>query len=304
MTSTTTHARLVRPRRVARLADDAVRATWAAPRATIVWCGVLSALLNGVFTAFIALTTGQLDSTAAGFVLLGSMLVWLPVMLFGSMLLYSLLAVHAAHRVVHGQQLSLVGCVLYLLQPRVLVTVAMVVVPIAFGSLLLLVPGVLAMILLAPAIPVMVAERRYFFDALGRSVGLMSHTGGAGGFASGAAKAFALLLVVVALSMLLTFIFQLPVQAITQGLIFRDALSGIEPTADTLAITNWIALPFTLVTAIVSTFVYSFGFHAVALLYLDSVERAEGPALRRSVEELVDSSRRPRVPAEPPRSAT
>lgn len=271
---------------MARLADDAVRATLASPRGTILWCGVLSALLNGVFTAFFAFTTGQLDTTAAGFVMLGSLLVWLPVMLLGTMLLYSVLAVHAAHRVVLGEQLGLLASMLYLLRPRVLLTVLMVVVPIVVGSVLLLVPGVLAMILLAPAIPVMVAERRTLFDAIGRSVALMSRTGGAGIAASGMAKAFALLLVVIALSMLMTLVFQVPMQVITQGLIFRDALSGIDPTADTLAITNWIALPFTLITAVVSTFVYSFGFHAVALLYLDCVERAEAPALERAVEGL------------------
>lgn len=284
MIEPTGHSALIRPRRVARLADDAVRATLAAPRTTILWCGVLSALLNGVFTAFIALATGQLDTTAAGFVLFGSMLVWLPVMLLGTMLLYSLLSVHAAHRVVLGEQMGVLACVLYLLRPRVLLTVLMMVVPIVVGSMLLVVPGVLAMVLLAPAIPVMVGERRYLFDAVGRSVALMTRTGGAGAFAAGAAKAFALLLVVIALSMLLTFVFQVPMQVITQGLIFRDALSGIDPTASTLAVTNWIALPFTLVTAVVSTFVYSFGFHAVALLYLDCVERAEAPALQRAVE--------------------
>ena len=297
MTGSADRPTLVRPRRVAQLADDAVRATIAGPRTTILWCGILAALLNGVFTAFFALATGQLDSTAAGFVLLGSMLVWLPVMLFGTMLLYSMLAVHAAHRVVLGQQLGLVATLLYLVRPRVLLTVAMVVVPIVIGSFLLLVPGMFAMALLAPAIPVMVAERRYLLDAIGRSVGLMSRTGGAGAFASGAAKAFALLLVVVALSMLLTFVFQVPMQVITQGLIFREALSGVDPTADTLAITNWISLPFTLVTAVVSTFVYSFGFHAVALLYLDCVERAEAPALRRAVEGLSRSQGDAEVPA-------
>ena len=286
MSEPMTRPALVRPRRVARLADDAVRATLATPRTTILWCGLLSALLNGVFTAFIALATGQLDTTSAGFVLFGSLLVWLPVMLLGTMLLYSVLAIHAAHRVVLGEQLAVWACLLYLLRPRVLLTVLMIVVPIVIGSILLVVPGVLAMVLLAPAIPVMVAERRYLFDALGRSVGLMTRTGGAGAFASGAAKAFALLLVVIALSMLMTFVFQIPMQVITQGLIFRDALSGIDPTASTVAVTNWIALPFTLVTAVVSIFVYSFGFHAVALLYLDSVERAEAPALQRAVESL------------------
>ena len=158
---------LVRPRRVARLADDAVRATLAVPRTTILWCGVLSALLNGVFTAFFAFTTGQLDSTAASFLLFGSLLVWLPVMLLGTMLLYSLLAVYAAHRVVLGEQLGILSSAAYLLRPRVLLTVLMVVVPIVVGSFLLLLPGLVAMVLLAPAIPVMVAERRYLFDAIG-----------------------------------------------------------------------------------------------------------------------------------------
>lgn len=272
-----------------QLADRAVRITLRKPYGTVLVCGLLMALMNGGLTALIALLSGGLESTAGSLVLLGSMIVWLPLMIALSAVVYTLLAVHAAHRVLLGVQLSFWQSVGYFFRPRVLITVVLMLCAIAMATVFFVIPGLFAAIFLSLTVPVMVAERRYLMDAMLRSADLVWANPEGRVLASPVVRIAALGALVFALSTLMTIIFQLPVQILTQGLMFREALAGTDSAMSMMTTINWISLPFAIATAVVGIGVYSYAFHLLGLYYRDLVERREAPALAAAIAGLAST---------------
>ncbi len=269
-----------------RLADRAVRSTLAPPRSTMILCGLVMALINGGLTAIMALVSGSLNTTAGSLIALGSMMVWLPVTIALTILVTLILAVYATHRTLLKVELSLFEAMQYIFRPRVLATLILMVGAIAVATLFLVIPGVIVAAFLSLVVPVMVSERVYLVAALVRSSELVWSNPERRILTLPLVRVLAITAVVVALSTLMTLVMQVPLQLMTQGMMFREALSGAEPSTSTFAAVNWISLPFTLVLAVVNVGVYSYFFHSLAMFYSDLVERREARSLGAAISEL------------------
>ena len=268
------------------LTDRAVAKTLASPRATMLLCGLVMALINGGLTAIMALIGGSLDTTAGSMIALGSMMVWLPVTIACTVLVILVLAVYATHRVLLDVELSLLGSIQYIFRPRVLATLILMIGAIAVATLFLVVPGVIVAALLSLVVPVMVGERVYLLAAMVRSVELVWSNPERKVLTFPLVRVLAVTAVVAALSSLMTMVMQVPLQVMTQGMVFREALSGADPSASTFAMVNWITLPVSVASALVSAAVYSYFFHCVAMFYNDLVERREARSLGAAIAEL------------------
>lgn len=277
---------LLRLQSLPRLVDSSVRLTLAPPHTTMLLCGLIMALINGGLTAIIALVSGSIDTTAGSLIALGSMIVWLPVTIVLTILVTVVLAVYATQRTISGVEMGMLRALGFVFRPRVMATLILMIGLIAVATVFLIVPGIIATALFSLVVPVMVSERRYMIDALLRSASLVWSNPEGRFLSSPLVRVLAIGAVVFALSTLMTMVLQIPVQLMTQGMMFREALSGAEPSTATFAAINWISLPFTIVSAVISVGVYSYCFHTLALFYRDLIERREARSLQAEISGL------------------
>ncbi len=281
---------LVRPLSLPRLADLAVRRTLRKPLATMLALGLVLVVVQGVFGVGNAALTSMIESTAGSLMMLGSLLFWIPVLILTSAVVYSLLAIHACHRTAALVELTVMQTLRYFFRPRVFLTLIVVFSAILVGSVMLLLPGLLAAVCFSLVVPVMVVEDRYLVDALVRSASLVWRNPEGRIRTWPVVRVIALFASFILLSALLTLALQLPPQALMQGILLREALSGGELEASSLALVNWLALPFSLVSALVTVGAYSYLFHALGLYYRDLVERREAAELEKALLALGDES--------------
>lgn len=276
---------LTRLQSLPKLADLAVSKTLAPPFGTVLVGGLATALVNGGLSTTVAMLNAG-DTTASDLMVAAAMFLWVPVSMLVAVVVYGLVAVHAAHRVVLNEDIGLWGSVRFLLRPAVLITIVLMIVAVAFATLFLVVPGVVLAIFLLLTLPVVVAEKRFAVDAMGRSFRLVWSNPEGKLLASPVVRISAVVLVMMALGTLMTLVLQIPLQVLTQGLAFREAISGGAGGTST-----WVAvvsLPFTVVASIVNIGVISYFFHLISLVYRDLVERREAPALAEAIEALAD----------------
>jgi hypothetical protein len=186
------------------------------------------------------------------------------------------------------------------LRPRVAWTGLVWLAVVLAGTLLCIVPGIWAALVLAMTLPVMIAEERHGWDAVARSYELMRHNPSHRFTHHPVVRLLILAFAGGAVSYAANLAVSLPFVVAQQVLMFRTVLTspGNQPGDPQAMFTSswvWLQLPQTVLSTLVTTAVSLFTSLATALLYRDLVNSREG----RDLEAMLDELGAPRLPTEP-----
>jgi hypothetical protein len=187
-----------------------------------------------------------------------------------------------------GRQVSMGRAWRSILQPRALGTFALVYPAIFIGMMCCVVPGLYLSLLWSLIVPVMVEERRFLIDGLGRSSDLARYNPRRELSADPRVRAFLVYLVGTLVLYAVSFVVQLPFMVVQQVMLFRGMAGGER--IDPLTIGErliWLQVPTSIIASLAQMavqLVVSFG---IALLYFDVRRRKEGRDLEHAVDGLV-----------------
>ncbi len=195
----------------------------------------------------------------------------------------------AATAAAHGEPWPMTRAWAWVLRPVVLGTLILSGLLVLIGSMLCLVPGILAAILLAIVVPVMVIEERYGPSAMGRSRDLV-RSNPLGRFTTHpGVQLFAIGFVGYLLSYAVSLVVQVPFIIAQQLLMLRSiAEAGPNPDPSALFRGSWLLLqvPQTVLGTLASTVVMLYLSFATALLYREVRRAREGGDLELAMDEL------------------
>jgi hypothetical protein len=185
----------------------------------------------------------------------------------------------------------------FALQPRVWGTLFLVGLALAGALILCVLPFFYVAPLLSFVTPVMVEEGRFSAAALSRSAELARYNPGGRLRESPIAKILVVMLVTTLITLLASWLVNLPFQLPILIDLFRKSVSGSQDPQSLLARWIWLQVPAAFLTTLVATAVYVYSSVAMGMLFFDVRDRKEGTDLRSEIDAVFPAA--PAAPGEP-----
>ena len=196
-----------------------------------------------------------------------------------------------------GRPIDMTKSWLWVLRPRAIGTILLVMLCVVAGSLFCLVPGIYLAFLFSFVAPVMAAEGRFGVAALKRSAQLLHFNTRLGLGDNPMVKAFLLAMVAWILASAVSMLVQVPFALAQQIFLIRMASEGETPDpAAMMEAMAWFQLPGAALGSLANAALYLYVNLGMALLFLDVRRRREGADLDAVLLELERSVAEPQAP--------
>jgi hypothetical protein len=219
-----------------------------------------------------------------GFVLVT--LVFLAVYVLG----YAALLVGAVDAMA-GRPVQMSRAWLSMLRPQALGTLVMAWLATIAGMVCCLLPGIYVALIFSLVVAVMVEERRFLVDGLGRSIELTSYNPRRSFGDDPRVRAFLILFVGMLIGYAINMVVQMPLLILQQVMMFRG-MAGGEKTdpMEVMATLTWLQVPTNALGMLAQVAVHLYVSFGLALLYFDVRRRKEGRDLEQAADALAQRS--------------
>jgi hypothetical protein len=185
---------------------------------------------------------------------------------------------------------------LAMVQPRALFTIVLSWLAMTAGFVCCVLPGVYVALLFSMVVPVMMEERLFLADALGRSALLATYNPRKSFGDDPRVRAFLILFVGMLIGYAISMVVQMPLLIVQQVIMFRGVAGGekTDPMA-LMASLTWLQVPTNALAMLGQVAVHLYVSFGISLLYFDVRRRKEGRDLESAVDSLAQ-----RAPADSP----
>lgn len=193
----------------------------------------------------------------------------------------------AATEALYGRPVVMSRMWAAMVQPRALFTLVLSSMAIGAGSVCCLFPGIYVALIFSMIVPVMIEEKLFLADALGRSAALAAYNPRRSFGDDPRVRAFLVLFVGWLIGVAVSMVVQMPLAILQQVLLFRGVASG--QSSDPIALMSslvWLQVPSQAMAMAAQVAVHLYVSFGLALVYVDVRRRKEGQDLQSAVDAI------------------